>query len=219
MRSVLFVAVVFGFVAVIVGRGQVVPADVSATSCAQKLLTLPDYYKKYTLSFGNPNAPIKIHKFFSFVCPSCVMFHKHHFPAIRKQFIDTGKVYWTFVPYAMDVDTIQVMTAAAICQDIMKFKVFELVMENAIKWSEENNKDKIIQILKSCGASDKIVEDSLKKDNYETVLRESCDFQEYILIDGTPTLFVNGVEIPGIPNSKKLSKIIIGMLNLEEKLN
>ena len=44
------------------------------------------------------------------------------------------------------------------------------------------------------------------------VLRDSFDFQEYIIIDGTPTLYINGEEIPGIPGAKKLTKIIADVL-------
>lgn len=179
----------------------------------KKKFVLPDYYKKYTLSFGNPNAPIKIHKFFSFACPSCLTFHKHHYPLIKKEFIETGLVYWTFVPYVMDVDTLYVMAASAVCDDDLKLKIFESIMENTLSWTEDDNKENIIQILKSCGVSDELILETFEEAKYESVLRESFDFQEGILIDGTPTLFINGEEIPGIPGAKKLSKILTDMLN------
>lgn len=182
----------------------------------KKIFVLPDYYKKYTLSFGNPDAPIKIHKFFSFACPSCLMFHKHHYPLIQKQFIDTGQVYWTFVPYVMDVDTLYVMASAAECNEDIKLKIFESMMENALSWTEDDNKENVIQILKSCGLSDELIQQTFAETKYENVLRESFDFQEEVLIDGTPTLFINGEEVPGIPGAKKLSKILIDMLNCQK---
>jgi predicted DsbA family dithiol-disulfide isomerase len=183
---------------------------------AKRLFVLPDYYKKYTLSFGDPNAPIKIHKLFSFVCPSCLVFHKHHFPVIQKQFIDTGKVYWTFVPYVMDVDTLYVMAGAAECNDDIKLKIFESIMESASGWIDEDNKERIIQSLKTCGVSDEVIQQTFSETNYESVLRESFDFQNGVTIDGTPTLFINGEEIPGIPGAKKLTKIITDILNSKQ---
>ena len=183
------------------------------TAPAKKLFVMPDTYKKYTLSFGDPNAPIKIHKFFSLSCASCLMFHKHHFPVILDQFIKTGKVYWTLVPYVMDVDTLYVMATVSTCPDDVKLHAYETIMDSALNWTEDDNKEKIIQALKACGISDEVIEHTLSDVNYEVVLRDSFDFQEYIQIDGTPTLFINGEEIPGIPGSKKLTHIITDMLN------
>lgn len=184
----------------------------SQTAPTKKLFVMTDTYKKYTLSFGDPNAPIKIHKFFSFSCASCLMFHKHHFPVILDQFIKTGKVYWTLVPYVMDVDTLYVMATVSACPDDVKLHAYEMIMDNALNWTDDDNKDQIIQALKACGISDEVIQNALSETNYEIVLRDSFDFQDYIQIDGTPTLFINGEEIPGVPGSKKLTHIITDML-------
>lgn len=174
----------------------------------KKTFSLPDYYEKYTLSFGDPNAPIKVHEFFSFSCPSCVMFYKHHFPVIQQQLIDSGKVYWTFVPYVMDVDTLYVMAIAGVCETDMKRKIFEAVMESALNWTDDDNKDNIMQLIRSMGISEDVVQSTYSESNYECVLRESFDFQEHMVVDGTPTLFINGEEVPGIPSAKKLTKLL-----------
>ncbi|MDP3935403.1 MAG: thioredoxin domain-containing protein [Alphaproteobacteria bacterium] len=183
------------------------------TTLSKKLFVMPDTYKKYTLSFGNPKAPIQIHNFFSFSCASCLMFHKHHFPMILDQFIKSGKVYWTLVPYVMDVDTLYVMATVSACPDDVKLHAYETIMDSALNWTDEDNKEKIIQNLKECGISADVIQNTLSEVNYEVVLRDSFDFQEYVQIDGTPTLFINGKEIPGIPGSKKLAHIITDMLN------
>lgn len=183
------------------------------TTAPRKDFILPDYYKKYTLSFGDPNAPIKIHKFFSFMCPSCLLFHKHHFPIIQKHFIDTGKVYWTFVPYVIDIDTLYVMAAMATCPEKLKIKIFETTLQSALNWTESDNKENIIHLLKECGVPAEILENVFAEASYESVLKESFEFQEYITVDGTPTLFINGEEAPGIPGAKKLSKMLSDILN------
>lgn len=187
-------------------------SKVSVAQPVKKRFVLPDYYKKYTFSFGDPNAPIKIHKFFSFSCASCLKFHQLHFPVIQEQFINTGKVYWTLVPYVMDVDTLYVMATVSACPDDVKLHVFELIMKNALDWTEDDNKEKIIKALRACNISNELIESTLSEVNYEMVLRDNFDFQDYVMIDGTPTLFINGEEIPGIPGSKKLTGIISDML-------
>lgn len=183
----------------------------------QKLFVLPDFYKKYTLSFGDPNAPIQIHKFFSFSCRSCMMYHKDHFPVILDEYINSGKVYWTLVPYVMDVDTLYVMAATSECSDEIKRKTFDCILEKAMTWTDDDNKETIIQTLKDSGLSEEDIKSHLSETNYEHVLRESFDFQEYITVDGTPTLFMNGVEISGVPNSNTLKQMISEALSAQTK--
>src|SRR5690349_21478743 len=47
-------------------------------------------------SMGDANAPIKIEEFSDFQCPYCERFHKETEPLLRKYYIDTGKVLFTY---------------------------------------------------------------------------------------------------------------------------
>ena len=64
---------------------------------------------KYTISFGDPKAPIQVTEFFSFTCPKCLEFIHKDFPSIHKTYIDTGKVYWIFHPDPADILTLQTL--------------------------------------------------------------------------------------------------------------
>lgn len=203
MRCVFFSLIVIIMSAMCEGRPPV----------KNQTIAIPDYYEKYTLSLGNPSAPIRVHAFFSFTCLSCLLFHQHHFPSIKQQFVDTGKVYWTFVPYVMDVDTLYVMAALATCKDPIKLKIFEIIMHQAINWTEDDNKDRIIKILEACGIPKLSSQAFFEECAYELVLRDAFNFQEAVNVDGTPTLFINGQEIPGVPGAKKLTKILTDLLN------
>lgn len=213
MRDVLSILIVLNCIVSLAIASS--PSASSQNAKTQKLFVLPDGYKKYTLSFGNPNAPIKIHKFFSFSCVSCLMFHKNHFPLILNEFINEGKVYWTLVPYVMDVDTLYVMAATTSCSEKIKRRVFDCILEKALVWTDDDNKESVVKTLSECGVTEEEIQSHLSEANYENVLRESFDFQEYITIDGTPTLFINGIEVPGVPSGKKLSEMIDNMLKSE----
>lgn len=65
--------------------------------------------EKYQVRFGDPSAPVKITEYFSFSCPQCIRLFNKDFSLIKKQYIDTNKIYWTFHPNPMDVTTIQAM--------------------------------------------------------------------------------------------------------------
>lgn len=47
-------------------------------------------------SIGNPAAPVRVIEFFDLACPYCRQFALTIFPKIRKNFIETGQVAWTF---------------------------------------------------------------------------------------------------------------------------
>ncbi len=53
-------------------------------------------------SIGNPNAPVKLVEFASLTCPHCRDFHEMAMPAIKGQYIATGKVYYEFRNFVLN---------------------------------------------------------------------------------------------------------------------
>lgn len=54
---------------------------------------------EYLITYGKDNADINVTYLFSIYCPSCLKFIKKEFPDIKKKYIDTGKVKWTWHPF------------------------------------------------------------------------------------------------------------------------
>lgn len=90
--------------------------------------TLPS---KYLISFGNPEAPIKITEYFSFACPHCLTLFKTDFKQIKENFIEKGLVFWTFHPVPMDVVTIQAMDCLEKLSADRKRIILEAYLEEA----------------------------------------------------------------------------------------
>lgn len=51
-------------------------------------------------SMGDPNAPVKVEEYADFQCPACKYFFDNLEPLIIEQYVQTGKVYFTYVPYS-----------------------------------------------------------------------------------------------------------------------
>ena len=47
-------------------------------------------------SMGDPNAPIHMEEFSDFQCPFCQRFHKQTEPSLVEQYVNSGKVYFTY---------------------------------------------------------------------------------------------------------------------------
>ena len=93
-----------------------------------KLETKDDFNKlesKYCINYGKENAPIKIVEFFTFQCPHCIRLFRTEFENLKKDFIDTGKVSFTFHPVPQDLPTAQ----ALLCLEQLDAKQKQLFLE------------------------------------------------------------------------------------------
>lgn len=50
---------------------------------------------------GTPGAPVAVLEFSDFGCPYCSVFARETFPVLHEEFIETGKVHWTYIPFVM----------------------------------------------------------------------------------------------------------------------
>jgi protein-disulfide isomerase len=57
--------------------------------------------RKIGYSRGSENAPVTVYEFSDFGCPFCGMFAKGTYPALHEEFVATGQVRWTYVPFVM----------------------------------------------------------------------------------------------------------------------
>lgn len=50
---------------------------------------------------GSPTAPVVVVNFSDFGCPYCAGFSRETYPALAREFVATGKVFFKYVPFAM----------------------------------------------------------------------------------------------------------------------
>jgi protein-disulfide isomerase len=50
---------------------------------------------------GSADAPVTVIEFSDFGCPFCAMFARGTYPQLRREFVETGKVRWIYVPFVM----------------------------------------------------------------------------------------------------------------------
>lgn len=63
----------------------------------------------YQIAYGDTRAPVHVVEYFSFSCPKCLQFVNGAFADFKREYINTGKVYWAFHPDPADKQTLLAM--------------------------------------------------------------------------------------------------------------
>lgn len=83
----------------------------------------------YLITFGNPEAPVKIVQYFSFNCPHCLSIYREDFKKIKSKYIDTNQATWTYHPAPMDFLTVQAMDCLEKLSDREKRIFLESILD------------------------------------------------------------------------------------------
>jgi protein-disulfide isomerase len=97
----------------------------------KEVKTNPRPLANYT-SMGDPNAPVKVEEFSDYQCPYCKMFGAEQEPILVKDYIGTGKVYFTYTAFSfLGPESVKAAEAAYCAADQGKFwEYHDLLFEN-----------------------------------------------------------------------------------------
>lgn len=145
---------------------------------------------------GNANASVTIIEFSDFECPYCGKFFTETLPLIKQNYINTGKVKLVYrdFPLSFHPDSEKAAEAAECAGEQSKYwemhdKLFE--NQNAL------GVDSLKQYAKDIGLDSAQFNACLDSGKMTSeVQKDSADGQSYG-VSGTPTFFINGVELVG----------------------
>lgn len=113
------------------GRSTPVAADESLTDAAPQVSV-----SELGIDHGSVEAPVKVLELSDYGCGYCRQFHQETFPALRRDFIESGMVEWKFVPFITGMfDNSLDVTEAAECVYAQDEGAFELL--NGRLWDEQ----------------------------------------------------------------------------------
>jgi protein-disulfide isomerase len=186
-------------------------ADVMAQSAANvsNPVSLPD------MALGPNDAKVTIIEYGSLTCPHCAAFNAEVFPKIKAAYIDTGKLRYIFREFPRDPkDAAGVMLARSIAKDdcAKYFAVVDVVFRQQNEFLE-NTTETLTRIGRQAGLSRQAVEACLKDQALLDKLTADRKFAvEVLKIPGTPTFFINGAMIDGVPEFEEFDKKIKSLL-------
>lgn len=146
------------------------------------------------MSVGDPNAPVKVVEFSNYSCSHCKTFTLEHEPDFIKDYVDTGKVYYTAYPYPWNEQdpTYRASLASYCAADQNVYFTFKDEVFRSVAGVNDLADSKILDYAKRVGADMIAFEKCFN--NPETAQRNAVtkDLATRSNVTGTPSFIVNG---------------------------
>ncbi|ARE41420.1 Periplasmic thiol:disulfide interchange protein DsbA [Rhodovulum sp. P5] len=189
---------------VLPGLSPVGPAQ-AQDSAADTVVVTP-----FTL--GDPDAPIKISEYASFTCGHCGHFHEEVFKKLKADYIDTGKVYFTYQEVYWDPYAIWAGLLARCGGEMRFFGIVSMLYEKQGEWIDAKDPGKTAENLRKIGRTAGLgadeMEQCLSDAALATALRDRSDkVSARDGITGTPSLMIDGELYKNMPY-RKLKQIL-----------
>lgn len=170
------------------------------------------------LILGDTNAPAKIEVFEDFQCPACVQFTENIEPQVLSELVETGKAYYVFhnYPFLDKNSPAQESHAAAnasLCANEQgKFWEYHDVL--FANWNGENggnfSAERLINFSTVIDLDTDDFAACVNESRHADAVQASFELGALMGVSGTPTIFVNGVQIkPGfIPSFEDIAAAV-----------
>jgi len=161
------------------------------------------------MSMGKSGAPVTVIEYASMTCPHCAEFDIVTFPAFKKKYIDTGKVYYILREFPFDPRA-EAGFMLARCSKDKYFAMVDLLFHQQDNWAAANDaKSALLQLSKLAGFTQESFTACLTDQKLLDQIRSVKNRAEKEFgVDATPTFFINGKKYPGAMSIDEMSAII-----------
>ncbi|HEX3674803.1 MAG TPA: DsbA family protein [Rhizomicrobium sp.] len=170
------------------------PADNFASSSEKYGIKLTEQDRAQ----GSPNAPILMVEYAAPTCPVCAHFDMDIFPLIKKNYIDTGKVYYVFRVYPLSAVDVAAESMARCLPKENYFPFIDMLYHNQPKWDPDGNvipdvRGALVQMGAVAGMSAQEVNTCIDNTTEQAAITKiGQDAQATYNVNGTPSFIVNG---------------------------
>lgn len=167
---------------------------------------------------GDPNAPVKIDVWEDFQCPACRNYSQTVEPLVITNYVETGKVYYTFHFYPLidggnaAGESHHSANAAMCASEQGRFWDYHAIL--FANWSGENQGSfadaRLVAFADSLGLDLTAFNTCFQSDRYANFINQDLLTGQTAGVSGTPSVFVNGqIVTPGyVPSYDQLAAAI-----------
>ena len=159
---------------------------------------------------GNSDAKVTMIEYASMTCPHCANFHTKTFPAIKKEYIVTGKIKFIYRDFPLDQFALAAAMMARCSAKERYFGVVDVIFRTQREWGRNPNPRKALeQIGKIVGVSESTYEACVTdKVVHDGMIKMRNDAVEKYKVRTTPTFVVNEKKITGGLPLEELRKVL-----------
>ena len=153
-------------------------------------------------TIGNPKAPVAMVEYGDYQCDYCKIYKEEIFPIIKKNYIDTGKINYTFKDFPLLThENSKIAAFGANCADEQGayWEMHDILFHRQEEWIK--NSDPIpsfIGYINLLQLDEKKFKDCMKSEKYAIKVANDIQEGEALKIKGTPTFYINKTKISGI---------------------
>jgi len=146
------------------------------------------------MSVGDPNAPVKVIEFSNYTCSHCKTFALNQAPDFIKNYVDTGKVYYTAYPFPWNEQdiTYNASLAAYCAADQNVYYAYKDLIFSKVVGPSDLSDEKILDYAKLAGADISKFETCLNDPLLADRMADTKDLAASYKVEGTPSFIVNG---------------------------
>lgn len=150
------------------------------------------------MTIGDPDAPIQMIEYASFTCPHCATFHADTFKPIKANYVDTGRIRFTFREVYFDRPSLWASMIARSQDSVDFFFGFsDLLFQKQRDWLEDGDPSVIIQELRTLAKAagltdtslDEYLSDATQAQNLYTWYEENSVADQ---ISAAPSFLIDG---------------------------
>ena len=163
---------------------------------------------------GDAGAPITVIEYASMTCGHCASFHVNTWPAIKRDYVDTGKVRFIVREFPFDPRAAAAFMLARCAPGGKYFEMVDVLFKQQDAWARvQNPRAPLENISKLAGFTQESFEACLTNqkllDDINAVReRGAAEFG----VTATPTFFINGKKYSGALTVEQMSAIFDALL-------
>ena len=168
----------------------------AAPSFAEDLTGLNDAPAFGEMTMGPDTAKVTVIEYASATCPHCAAFYNDTFGALKKEYIDTGKIRFVFREFPHQDAALAAFMVARCAPKEKYFPLIDVFFTTQPEWTQ-NPQEGLFKIAQQAGFT---------KDSFEACLKNEAMAKDILAVrkkaegfgvTGIPTFFVNGERYDG----------------------
>ena len=166
-------------------------AQESGTAEAPAAIEIVDF------SQGSPDAKVEVIEYASFTCPHCATFHANVYPQLKADYIDTGKIRFTYREVYFDRYGLWAAMIARCGGEMRYFGIADMIFAQQREWAASDDPAVVVENLKKIGRTaglDDATMDACLKDGAkaEAMVKHYQETSTADGLQGTPSFVIGG---------------------------